>query len=83
MYTMKRDGYLQTSGVSRSNNGSWQVNGAALDLTAGYKVAVSDFLLTGKERNLSFLNSDNPDLAVIEGDNKHEIRQVVIDYLEK
>ena len=57
-------GYLQTANVS-GEVGKWSVKGAVLDPNKTYKVAISDFLLTGLEQNLGFLKKDNPDIKVI------------------
>lgn len=57
-------GYLQTAGVDRAEGGGWLIGGAPLDPTAGYLVAINDFLLTGNEIGLDFLTRDNPELTV-------------------
>lgn len=74
-------GYLQKAGTRRGADGLWQINGVAIDASSFYKVAISDFLLTGKEQNLEFLNILNSELTVIEADRKHELRQAVIDFM--
>jgi len=56
-------GYLQTAGVSRQAD-QWMVNGAPLDASGSYSVAISDFLLSGKEQNLDYLTTDNPGVTV-------------------
>lgn len=49
-------GYLQTANVSRSPDGtSWLIAGQPLDESRRYRVAVSDFLVSGKEIGLDFL----------------------------
>jgi 5'-nucleotidase/UDP-sugar diphosphatase len=52
-------GYLQTAGVT-GTNGKWQINGAPVDRTHRYTVAITDFLLTGGETNLAFLTRAHP-----------------------
>lgn len=48
-------GYLQTAGVDRQNG--WLIGGAPLNLQRVYKIAINDFLLTGKESGLEFLQT--------------------------
>lgn len=50
-------GYLQTAHVSGSS-GAWLINNQPLDPNKSYVAAFNDFLLTGKEHNLSFLTLD-------------------------
>jgi 5'-nucleotidase len=55
-------GYLQTSNISGAQ-GAWLINGQPVDPNKTYKIATSDFLLTGGERNLEFLTKSNPDVG--------------------
>lgn len=52
-------GYLQLSGVARGSNG-WMVDGQPIDPSHRYRVALSDYLLTGAEARLGFLTPSNP-----------------------
>lgn len=58
-----------------------------LDVSKTYKVAVNDYLISGKEKNLSFFNKDNRGVLSIsapqENDLTRDIRLVIIDYLKK
>jgi len=73
-------GYLQLGNVT-NNNGTWMINGKALNEGGSYQVSINDFLLTGKEKNLDFLNpEDNPDLTV-KGEHD-DMRQALIDQLQ-
>lgn len=73
-------GYLQTANVERSDSG-WTVNGAAIDPGKAYRVAISDFLLTGAETGLPYLKRDHPDLKVIA---EHaDIRTATIEELKR
>lgn len=74
-------GFLQTAGVGQAPGGGWQVRGEALDPAATYRVALNDFLLSGKESGLGYLTADNPDVKVI--GSKGDIRKAVIGYLRK
>ncbi|MEK7727667.1 MAG: bifunctional metallophosphatase/5'-nucleotidase, partial [candidate division KSB1 bacterium] len=76
-------GYLQTANVSWSEaTNTWLINGATLDGRRNYQVAISDFLLTGKEQGLDFLNRQNAELRVV-NDNASEIRRALINQLQK
>ncbi len=58
-------GFLQTSRVARDEAAKiWQVAGQPLDPERWYLVAMSDFLLTGRETGLGFLTTANPDLRL-------------------
>jgi 5'-nucleotidase len=76
-------GYLQTTKVSWSNaQDNWLINDKPLDQRRNYKVAISDFLITGNEQGLSYLNRQNPDLKVL-NDNVIEVRRALINQLQK
>ena len=53
-----------------------------------YKVAFTDFLLTGGEANLDFLNKDNPDIVKVYpvftslDDSRSDVRRAIIRYME-
>lgn len=75
-------GYLQTAGVTREAGGpGWRIAGAPLDPDRAYRVAILDFLLTGREQNLEYLNRDAPGVKVLrEGS---DIRQTTIQQLQR
>ncbi len=76
-------GFLQTAQVSWSaEKNSWLINGKPLDQRRNYKAAISDFLITGNEQGLSFLNRQNPDLKVL-NENAQEVRRALIMQLQK
>ena len=61
-----------------------------IDPNKSYKVLITDFLLTGKEKGLPYLTRDNPDIQnVAEPDSKNkadlqnDLRLAIIDYLKK
>lgn len=74
-------GYLQSARTGKSASGAWLVNGAAIDPDALYKVSILDFLMTGKETNLGYLNAGNPDVKVLKDGAGSDIRQLVMDRL--
>ncbi|HEX2180575.1 MAG TPA: bifunctional metallophosphatase/5'-nucleotidase [Actinomycetota bacterium] len=49
-------GYLQTANVTFTDQ--WLVNGAPVDPARTYRVAINDFLLSGREFRLDFLTRD-------------------------
>lgn len=69
--------------------GEWIIRDQKIDSGKVYRVAFSDFLLTGKEANLGFLNKDNPgiirvyDAVTTPSDPRSDIRLAIIKYLEK
>lgn len=76
-------GFLQYANVAGQaggscKKGSWKIGGAALDPQRSYKVAIADFLLTGKEQGLGFLTPDNPDITVLDNGKGNDIRGLVI-----
>lgn len=76
-------GFLHAANVTWSTASSvWLINGKPLDQRRNYKVAISDFLLTGNEQGLSFLSSKNTDLKVL-NENVIEVRRALITQLQK
>jgi 2',3'-cyclic-nucleotide 2'-phosphodiesterase (5'-nucleotidase family) len=78
-------GYLQWDGISYQQN-TFKVNGNMIDPKKTYKVAITEFLLSGKEKNLDFLNDKNPLIESITlygttQDRKRDVRLLFIDYL--
>lgn len=71
-------GYLQTWGVTREGT-QWLVQGRPLDPAARYVVALPDFLLTGRETNLSFLTRTNP--AAHDVQEFRDVRRALIEEL--
>ncbi len=75
-------GYLQTVNVSLNEDGSkWLINGNKLKSGKKYKVAISDFLLTGKESGLDYLTEDNKNISDIR--NQGDMRKALITQLKK
>lgn len=80
MANREKGGFLQTANTTRSENG-WMVNGQAIDLQRVYKVATTDFLMSGKEQGLEFLTPQASGVrSVKEG---KDIRFAVIRELQK
>ncbi|MEM8559464.1 MAG: bifunctional metallophosphatase/5'-nucleotidase [Bacteroidota bacterium] len=73
-------GYLQTAGVVRTGEG-WLIGDELLDPDDAYRVAINDFLLSGREANLDFLTFDHPGVTLVaEGE---DIRMAVIEEMQR
>jgi 5'-nucleotidase/UDP-sugar diphosphatase len=75
-----KGGFLQTAGLTGAP-GAWLFGGAPIDPQATYVVAINDFLLTGKERNLDFLTPTTPGLSDVKPG--PDLRRAFIDRLAK
>lgn len=70
-------------------NKIWKYKGEPVDDSRTFRVALSDFLLTGGEANLGWLKPGHPDILKIyptvtsKTDARYDIRAAVIRYLEK
>ena len=60
-------GFLQYSSAVNYHpeTKSWTLKDAPIDPNQSYHVALADFLMTGGEANLGFLNKDNPEILKI------------------
>jgi 2',3'-cyclic-nucleotide 2'-phosphodiesterase (5'-nucleotidase family) len=67
----------------------WLLNTIPIDPSKIYHVAITDFLLTGKEANLDYLNPTNADIVKVYdaatsiNDPRSDVRLSVVRYLEK
>lgn len=81
-------GYLLYNQKIVEQAGIWMLEGRAIEPDKIYPVALSEFLLTGKEANLEFLHPQNPGIVktfpIPTGisDAKSDIRLALIRYLE-
>lgn len=81
-------GYLQYSDKLNFQNGIWSISGVPIKSDDIYRVALTDFLLTGGEANLEFLTDKNSDIIKIYpvvtdvNDPRSDIRLAVIKYLK-
>ena len=57
-------GFLQTHQIG-GGPGAWTVNGQPLDPRRTYRIATSDFLVSGREANLGFFAPRNPNVKVV------------------
>ncbi len=74
-------GFLQSANTQQINTG-WQINGTPIDPKKTYKLAINDFLASGKEHGLDYLKPGNPDFVIINTGENIDIRQMVIDQLK-
>ena len=58
-------GYLQKSENVTGKKGNWFIQGQPLNPARTYRVAVNDFLLTGREKKLDFFTRDAAGVTVI------------------
>jgi 5'-nucleotidase len=75
--------YLQSANTQYINK-SWYINNTLIDLNKTYKLAINDYLTSGKEQGLNYFapNSNRKDFVLIDKGEKHDIRQLVIDQLK-
>ncbi len=72
-----------------STNNIWKLNSAPINAAKTYHVAMGEFLFSGKEANLDFLNPNNPDVVKVYdmdtsvSSSKSDVRLAVVRYLEK
>ncbi len=60
-------GYLQTAGVTFvPESQTWQIGDRPLDPQRIYRVAATEFLISGRETGLDFFTPDHPDVTLIE-----------------
>jgi 5'-nucleotidase/UDP-sugar diphosphatase len=72
-----RGGFLHRTGVEGSAAEGYRVGGAPLDPARNYRVAITDYLITGNEIGIEFLKRGETGLEVVGA--RRDIRQTVID----
>jgi 2',3'-cyclic-nucleotide 2'-phosphodiesterase (5'-nucleotidase family) len=71
------------------NTNAWLLDGKAIDAEKIYHVALPEFLLSGKEAKMDFLNPKNPDVVKVypaasgKTDPRTDVRLAVVRYLQK
>ncbi len=86
-----RGGYLQWTGISFSDiDKTFKINNIPLDINRKYHIITNDFLLTGKESNLSFFTESNENISNLSKSNpantndlRNNIQQAVIHFLKQ
>ena len=81
-------GFLHYSENLVFENDQWKLNGMAIDPSKTYRVALPEFLLSGKEANMDYLNPTNVEVVKVypaaeKGQALSDIRLAVVRYLEK
>ena len=82
-------GFLQYSAALSNENNNWSLKNIPVDASKVYKIAITDFLITGGEANLAFLTKDNPDMVKVYpvftdvNDLRSDIRRAIIRYMEE
>lgn len=82
-------GFLQYSAALTDNNDTWSLKNTPVDANKVYKIAITDFLMTGGEANLDFLTKDNPDMVKVYpvftdlNDSRSDVRRAIIRYMEE
>lgn len=83
-------GYLQYSSVLThdSISGKWALKNIPIDESKVYKIAITDFLMTGGEANMGFLTKDNPGIVKVYpvftdmNDLRSDVRRAIVNYME-
>lgn len=75
-------GFLQSANTEQQN-GVWLINGKPIDTAKTYRLAINDFLASGRERGLGDLKLGNPDFELINpGEGQaYDMRQLLINAL--
>ncbi|MCB1718099.1 MAG: 5'-nucleotidase C-terminal domain-containing protein, partial [Candidatus Competibacteraceae bacterium] len=75
-------GFLQSANT-QWQNGVWLVNGKPIDAAKTYRLAINDFLASGRERGLDFLKPGNPDFTIVQSGEglAYDMRQLLIGVL--
>ena len=58
-------GFLQSANTQQQN-GIWLIDGNPIDAARTYRLAINDFLASGRERGLDDLKPGNPDFTIIQ-----------------
>lgn len=75
-------GFLQTANVTRDEDGAWLVGGQPIDPARIYRVATSDFLISGLETGLAYLNAEtNPNLTLAA--THRDVRRALIEEMRR
>lgn len=81
-------GFLQSSATLNSDSSTWSLKNIPVDAGKVYKVAITDFLMTGGEANLDFITKDNPDMVKVYpvftdlNDARSDVRRAIIRFME-
>ncbi|MBX2939848.1 MAG: bifunctional metallophosphatase/5'-nucleotidase [Ferruginibacter sp.] len=82
-------GFLQYSESLKNLDGQWTISEVLIQDTSSYRVALTEFLLTGGEANLGFLKPNHPGITEVyplsnsQFDPRSDIRLAIIRYISK
>lgn len=83
-------GYLLRNHFDLKKDGLWLLHNQLLQKNSWYSIAITDFLLSGKEKRLDFLTKKHPDLKIVSDPTTlkdpgitSDIRSALIDYIKK
>jgi 5'-nucleotidase len=84
-----KGGYLHHENIEWEGQ-KWKIEHEKIKKRKYYMIAITDFLMTGKEVNLDFLTEQNPDIKQVikpiksnTSDLKNDIRRAIVSYLKK
>jgi 5'-nucleotidase len=72
-------GFVQMEAIGRDEGGNWRVAGSPLDDARTYRIAIGDFMLTGREQGMDWLTRDHASLRVVA--EHRDVRLALIDRL--
>ena len=81
-------GYLQYSPALIYDGRTWSIKNVPVENGKVYKIALTDFLMTGGEANMGFLTKDNPGIVKVYpvysdiSDLRSDVRRAIINYME-
>ncbi len=79
-----KGGFLHYDNI-KAKGKKWKIGKRKIREEVYYRIAITDFLLTGKEANLDFLIEQNPEIKQIyrpnTNDLRNDIRRAVVEYL--
>lgn len=84
-----KGGYLHHANIEWKGN-KWKIGDRKIKKRKYYTIAITDFLMTGKEAGLDFLTAQNPDIKQVSKPDKNnttdlrnDIRRAIVAYLKK
>lgn len=86
-YEHKGNGcFLQIDKIDKNSKGEWTINNKKLKDDKVYKIAVNDYLVSGLQQYLEFLNDKNPDILKISSPDvsdslRYDLRKAIINYI--
>ena len=85
---MGSGGFLQYASAIKNDGNTWTIKDQPFEANKIYKIAITDFLMTGGEANMEFLTKDNADIVKVYpvftdlNDARSDVRRAIIRYME-